>query len=162
MASGKSTVGRALAARLGIDFCDLDDLFVQRTGQQIADYFATAGEASFREKESELLTEVSARTNFVVSTGGGTPCREQNLKTMLNSGRVFFLDVPADELSRRLLPEKMLRPLIRNVKNEELELFVQSHLEERWYYYNQAHFKVMANQPPDKVVDAIVELLTKR
>lgn len=162
MASGKSTVGKALAARLGMDFCDLDDLFVQRSGQGIADFFAAEGEESFRDKETELLAEIAAQTNFVVSTGGGTPCREQNLQLMLDSGKMFFLDVPPDELARRLLDEKEQRPLIRNVEEDELESFVQSHLIERIDCYRRAHFKVSANQPPEKVVDAIVDLLTRR
>jgi shikimate kinase len=101
MASGKTTVGRLLAERLDWNFVDLDKVIEDRAGTTVADIFAGEGEAGFRERETEALEQVAKRLKTVVATGGGAPCREENLETMLAVGRVFWLDVtPAEAVAR--------------------------------------------------------------
>ena len=71
MGTGKSSVGRALAAHFNFDFIDSDELIVQRAGKPITDIFALDGEPAFRELEQQIVTELAGRTGCVISTGGG-------------------------------------------------------------------------------------------
>src|SRR4029450_7991537 len=86
MASGKTTVGRLLSERLGWEFVDLDKLIEDDAGKAVADIFAAEGEAGFRKRETAALLEVAKQRKTVVATGGGAPCREENIKAMLASG----------------------------------------------------------------------------
>ncbi len=86
MASGKTTVGRLLAERLEWAFVDLDKLIEDGAAQTVADIFAAEGEAGFRKRETEALREVAKRRKTVVATGGGAPCREENLRRCSGPG----------------------------------------------------------------------------
>ncbi len=124
-ASGKSTLGRALADRLGADFVDLDERIVQKAGMPIPEIFGSKGEVAFRDLESRALEEVVsdvARRRpapvsrnpvpAVVSLGGGTLLRGENRKLCEDSGTVFCLDTPPDEeLARRIGAAPGSRPL---------------------------------------------------
>ena len=76
--SGKTTVARLLAARLGWDWVDADDVLEARHGKSIRDVFAEEGEAGFRDRESAVLADLCGRRRCVVSTGGGVVVREAN------------------------------------------------------------------------------------
>ena len=99
--SGKTTVGRALAARLGWDFLDADERIESAAGMSIKDIFATQGETAFRDRESAVLTQLAALTRTVVATGGGVVLREPN-RALLRSGFVAWLTASAETLARRI------------------------------------------------------------
>jgi shikimate kinase len=101
MATGKTTVGRILAARLGWRLVDLDDVIAREAGQSVPRIFETEGEAGFRGREARALGEVSRERRVVVATGGGAACREDNLRAMLAAGRVVALAITAEEAVRR-------------------------------------------------------------
>jgi 3-dehydroquinate synthase len=101
MATGKTTVGRILAERLGWAMLDLDDLIVAEAGMPVAGIFAAEGEAGFRARESRALAAAAARHRAVIATGGGAACSEENLQTMLGAGRVVALGATAEESVRR-------------------------------------------------------------
>jgi shikimate kinase len=104
MASGKTTVGRLLAARLGWAFADLDDLIAAGAGRTVPQIFAAEGEAGFRRRETDAVREAAARRRAVIATGGGAACREENLAAMCLNGRVVALEVSAEESVRRAGP----------------------------------------------------------
>ena len=121
-ASGKSTLGKALAERLGAGFVDLDERIVAEAGMSIPEIFKTRGEAAFRDIESKALKEVvsgiipklptSNSTLAVVSLGGGTLLRDENRALCEESGTVFCIDTPSDEeLARRIGAAPGSRPL---------------------------------------------------
>ena len=121
-ASGKSTLGKALAERLGLGFVDLDERIVAEAGMSIPEIFKTRGEAAFRDIESKALKEVvsgiipklptSNSTLAVVSLGGGTLLRDENRALCEESGTVFCIDTPSDEeLARRIGAAPGSRPL---------------------------------------------------
>lgn len=101
MATGKTTVGRILAARLGWKLVDLDEVIAGEAGKTVPEIFAAEGEAGFRARETRALGAVSRERGQVVATGGGAACREDNLQTMLAAGRVVTLAVTPEEAVRR-------------------------------------------------------------
>jgi shikimate kinase len=115
-ASGKTTLGRQLAAYYGRGFLDLDHRIVADAGQSIPEIFASEGEDGFRRREAAALAAVASQPGrpLVVATGGGTPCFFDNLAVLHASGFVLWLDVPLRELQRRLARRNQAatRPLL--------------------------------------------------
>ena len=101
MGAGKSTVGKALARRLGRDFVDCDREIVQRTGVPIATIFEIEGEPGFRARESAVLAELAARKGIVVATGGGAVLADENRRLMRECGIVVYLHAALDHLHER-------------------------------------------------------------
>ena len=119
MGSGKSHIGKTLAKRLNYFPADLDSLVENEIGKTITEIFETYGETYFRETEKKVLNILIAE-NMVVSTGGGTACFFDNLDFMKNSGVVVFLNPPLEIIYERLKNEKLKRPLISNLTDEEI------------------------------------------
>ena len=101
MGSGKTTLGRALAAEMGIPFIDLDHYIEKRYCKTIAQLFAEKGEEGFREVERRMLHEVGEFEDVIISTGGGTPCFFDNIEYMNAQGTTVYLDVPVERLHIR-------------------------------------------------------------
>ena len=91
MATGKSTVGRQLAARLNRQVVDTDDLIEAKAGKSISKIFAEDGEARFRDMESQVAREVSRLSGYVIITGGGIVLRDENMEALKKAGPVFCL-----------------------------------------------------------------------
>ncbi len=102
--SGKTTVGRCLAQRLGRSFADMDDEIVKKAGKSIPEIFAGDGEEKFRELETEVLRELSAQSGLIIATGGGVVTKERNLPLLRRNSRIVRLDRPVEELSQEGRP----------------------------------------------------------
>jgi shikimate kinase len=100
--SGKSTVGRHLAGRLGWAFLDADAELESRAGRTIADIFREEGEAGFRDRESAVLADLVTRPNHVIATGGGVVLRPTNRELLKAAGFVAWLQAPAELLWQRI------------------------------------------------------------
>jgi len=145
MGSGKTHWGKLLSSKLQLPFRDLDSLIVEKEQRSVSDIFAAEGEEYFRYKEMEMLEDlVGKEENFILSCGGGTPCFFNNIEFMKKSGKVVWLNTSVEVLKERLLKERMSRPLIREVDDEELKRFIIRKLSERKMYYEQAD--VMVNE----------------
>ncbi|MBN1218442.1 MAG: shikimate kinase [Anaerolineae bacterium] len=102
MGTGKSSIGRLVAAELERDFVDMDALIEQREGRTISRIFADDGEAYFRRLEADLCHELAGRENLVIATGGGALVWEENLRVMESTGLVVCLDCAPAALWRRI------------------------------------------------------------
>ena len=101
MGSGKSAVGRALAARTGRRFLDTDQEIERRTGVDIPYIFEKEGEAGFREREREVIADLTQQHGIVLATGGGTVLSESNRIHLSETGIVIHLETTVDEQLRR-------------------------------------------------------------
>jgi shikimate kinase len=111
MGAGKSSVGEALAARLGYRFIDLDVEISARLGAAIPEIFDHHGEAAFRAVEREELARCAELTDVVVATGGGAFCSQANRNIIHGRGCVsVFLELPWEELEKRLASDHRERP----------------------------------------------------
>ena len=96
--SGKSTVGRILADMLERDFIETDELIVENVGKSIKDIFKEDGEAVFRDIESAVIKQVSAKNGKVIATGGGSILRSENLRALQQNSRLVFIDRSLENL----------------------------------------------------------------
>jgi len=112
MGSGKSTVGRLLAQRLGFEFVDSDDLIEAVDGRSIAAIFRKDGEPYFRRLEAQVAQELAARRGLVVATGGRLMLDRDNAAALGATGAVFCLVATAEEIIARLASEQGQRPLL--------------------------------------------------
>lgn len=139
MACGKSRRGRLMAECLGIRFIDLDDYIMRREMRTIPQIFAIDGEDVFRKLEQRYLHEVcELYGDFVMATGGGTPCFFDNMEYMNRQGKTIFLNTDVGIIVERLLKAKFRRPLISKLNNDEVYEYVEKHLQGRMPFYLQA------------------------
>ena len=138
MGCGKTTWSKKLAAHLGYEFIDLDNVLQDKVGMTIAEYFARHGEDSFRKLESSILKETDYAENTVVSTGGGLPCFFDNLQWMNANGKTLYIKLSPKTLAERLENAKTERPVLRGKKGDELVDFIAEKLAEREGFYMQA------------------------
>jgi shikimate kinase len=140
--SGKTTLGKSLAEKLKLSFLDLDTEVEKSEGRPVKGIFETNGENYFREVESNLLGEFcSAAKNFVMSTGGGTPCFNKNMMAMNKAGRTVFLDVGAKEIASRLVKTNLNdRPLLSGLNQGQLAAKIELLRLERISFYKMATF----------------------
>lgn len=110
--SGKSTVGRQLARRLGLAFEDSDHVIEQRLGCSIRDYFEREGEEAFRDIEETVIRELTQGPPRVLATGGGAVLRQTNRQCLRDAGQVIYLRSTPEELFRRLRHDTH-RPLLQ-------------------------------------------------
>lgn len=147
--AGKTTVGRALAERLGVEFRDTDEDVEQRAGKRIADIFIDDGEDAFRALETAALRDVIASSDGVVSLGGGVVMRPEN-RELLAGLPVVWLDVSLPEAVKRVGLGTSRPLLMGNVRGRLMQLMA-----ERTPVYEQvASVRVMTS---DRDVPAIVE-----
>lgn len=89
---GKTTVGRALAQRLGREFVDTDEMIERKTGKRVSEIFAEKGELYFRKLEKEAVCEASRLRGAIIATGGGAILNDQNVRALKRSGRIYFIE----------------------------------------------------------------------
>lgn len=139
MGSGKSSVGRLVAKKLGCIFRDTDQLVVRKTGMEIAELFAKKGEAFFRLEEMAALRSLADESYCVVATGGGIVTVEENRKLLGELGFVVFLKANEETIFERV-SRNQKRPLLHTADpRKTLHDLLETRLP---FYESAAHFTV--------------------
>ena len=158
MGSGKSSVGRALARRLGCEFLDLDREIEQQAGRSVAAIFGEIGESGFRKLEQEelrrLLSDPAAAR--VVALGGGAFAQPENAAAIRNTGVLtIFLDAPAESMWRRCQEDPQDRPM-RGTYRQFSELY-----RKRTEHYSQANWRIDSSQKTaEEIAKELADQLT--
>jgi shikimate kinase len=163
MASGKTTVGRELAKRIGASFFDTDTEVEKREGLPIAEIFGRRGEGFFRELESRVLADLTAdcgNSNLVIATGGGLPCTGDNLSLMNRTGITVYLRSTIDDIMNRVVRVRE-RPVFESAGNRDA---LWELLKERERHYSRAAFTVDNGNDgsPKYTAETIAHLLKTR
>ncbi|HVB03604.1 MAG TPA: shikimate kinase [Chitinophagaceae bacterium] len=156
MGAGKSHWGRKLSSQLNRPLFDLDQEIAAVEKMEVSEIFRIWGEAHFRECERMLLHRLSAKPEFILACGGGTPCFFDNMTFMNATGKTIWLNPSVERIIGRLQVRKYRRPLIADLSDDALLAYVSQKLGERSPYYGQAQYKI----DPDRIsVTAFVETI---
>jgi shikimate kinase len=142
--SGKSTVGRQLARRLGLGFADTDHVIEQRIGCSIREFFEREGEDAFRDIEEEVIRELAQAGPGVLATGGGAVLRPANREALRSGAHVIYLRSTPEELFKRLRHDAN-RPLLQVA--DPLARLRSLYDERDPLYRETAHFIIETGRP---------------
>ena len=166
MASGKTSVGRALAQSLSDDatlrsaggwtLVDADDVIVERAGKPIHRIFSEDGEPAFRELERQVIADLCVGERQVIASGGGSFVDPQNRDVMLSGGRVFFLSASPAVILRRVQEEDARGPIRPLLAVEDPEARIAELLAQRMPAYTQAHHTVETDALTAEGVAAVI------
>ncbi|MGC8741597.1 MAG: (d)CMP kinase [Candidatus Sumerlaeaceae bacterium] len=160
MGSGKTSIGRDLAKKTGMEFIDLDELIERRANMTIPAIFQTRGEAYFRQLESEVLEEIMSARHSVIATGGGVILSAENRQRLRELGLVVWLDAPAEVLLERIGDDPN-RPLLS--RSQPLKKLTQLLHERRDLYAETSDIHLdTTDHTTDEIVERIIEELDKR
>jgi len=156
-ATGKSSVGRRLAAELGLGFFDMDQELELRQGQSISEMVADRGWPYFRGLEKELLTELTAKRGLVISTGGGAILHQDIWPQVKESGLVVWLTADRETICRRLLGDDQTASQRPTLTGTDPYAEIAMVLREREPLYRQGcHFSVDTGA---MTIDEVVTLI---
>lgn len=139
MGCGKSTIGRILSKRAGLEFVDMDLYIQDKAGMTVSEIFEKYGEERFREMETEACRELAERENLVIAAGGGTLAFQRNIDILKSSGKIIFIDVSYENLCIRLRRDTR-RPLLQVENRDER---IKELLEKRLPIYRGAASVIM-------------------
>ncbi len=149
--SGKTTLGKQLASRLGRTFVDADDFVVLLEGKSIADMFAVS-EEYFRDAETRAAQELAKRRGLVVACGGGVIKRSVNIEIFKETGVVIFLDRSPDDIVTDV--DVASRPLLKDGKQKVYDLY-----DERIALYRAAaDYTIVNDKKAEEILDELVRL----
>lgn len=139
MGCGKSTTAKKLSSRLGYHLMDMDYKLEEEYHVTIADMLVKYDEFAFRKLEQKILNKTFSLKNTVISTGGGTPCFEDNMEKINNHGLSLYIQVSPKMLYDRLRNSSRPRPLLQKIKPDQQLQYIEDLLIEREKYYLKAH-----------------------
>ena len=155
MGCGKTSVGKQLSLKTGLNFIDTDRYIEKTSGLPVSEIFKIYGEAHFRNLEKICVKTVSTSASAIISTGGGVILDEKNIFYLKQNGKIFYLDASVDIITSRLISDST-RPLIKN-KNSIKKLF----FERKEKYLSSADFIIDANQNLDAICHDIHNKIEK-
>ncbi len=155
MGSGKTTVGKNLSNYTGVKFIDTDNYIEKRVGQTINQIFNKYGESYFREIEKDCIKEISSKTGYIISTGGGAILNKDNVDNLKKSGKIIFINVPFDIITHRLSKDNT-RPIIKNLDITSIEELFKKRQKK---YQSVADIMVDGTASVDKVCNEITSKL---
>ncbi|MEK7449043.1 MAG: shikimate kinase [Planctomycetota bacterium] len=159
---GKTTVGKILARKLGMDFIDSDDYIEQKYGLAVSEFFRGRGESFFRLLESDAITELSKFDSRVISVGGGAILKYRNIKNLKRHGVILLLQADCDTVFRRLQAD-ICTPRQRPPLTAQTDLYteIKEVMEFRKPYYERAADYTIdtTSKNVDNVIAEILEIM---
>lgn len=162
MASGKSTIGRILAEKLGYAYMDTDHVIEQVNKSTITQIFKEKGETYFRNEELKVAKFISQLENIVISTGGGLPIYHDNMQRLNNSGITIYIDVNVETIAHRILNDAGTRPLHTQTNKATLLKDIKTKLDQRKPVYEKAHQKINGHSSPQDLASHIMNAIHQR
>lgn len=159
MGSGKSTIGKLLSQKIGFSHLDLDDFFEESYKISIMDFFRKYDEAVFRPIETEMLEKTFSLNNYIISTGGGTPCFKNNMDLINANGFSVYIKMDTESLFDRLKHARRPRPRTTFLDGDALMQRILEDMKVREKYYQQA---VMVVKGEDIDIDRLASDLLKK
>lgn len=165
MGSGKTTIGKKLAAKLNIIHIDSDDYIENKAGKTINQIFKGFGESVFRKLEKVAITDISKESNIVISLGGGALINPDNVRRVKKRGVLFYLKTSSGEILKRVKSTNT-RPLLQNpdgspAPEEETIKHIEMMLKVRQPGYNKSDYIIITdNNKEDEVVNSILEIIS--
>ncbi|HXG62007.1 MAG TPA: shikimate kinase [Planctomycetota bacterium] len=135
--SGKTTVGKALAARLGREFIDCDEHIERKTHLTIREIFERWGESHFRNLESEAIADLAKLDGKVIATGGGAVLRYKNIQMLKRNAKIFHLEVNPENAFRRIEADGSTRQRRPALTEKDPFTEIREQIELRRPYYLQ-------------------------
>jgi shikimate kinase len=136
--TGKTSVGKIIAQKLGMGFIDADDELVKQQGVTIVDMVDTHGWDYFRDKESDVIKDISEMDNIVVATGGGVILNKTNVECMKRSGIVVWLKANSETIEQRMLQDTKTDESRPSLTSKGIIGEIQQTIEERSPLYKAA------------------------
>ena len=143
MGVGKTTIAKLLSDKLKLPFCDTDQIIEQEEKRSIAEIFKKEGKLHFRMLETELLKQYNSKG--IVACGGGLAIHNNNMELINSKGISIYLKASANCLYNRLKDDKKSRPLIANITNEKLKLYLKKELKNRSPFYKLAQHTILVD-----------------
>ncbi len=157
MGTGKTTIGRLLASRLGCPFIDSDKKVEYENNMTIREIFELHGEEYFRQKEKDVIGKIARYNNVVIATGGGVVLSNENMRKLKKKGIIIALTASSDIIVERT-KRRTTRPLLLETSNQEQT--VNKLLNERGELYQNADFSIdTSTNSPQHVITEIMLFL---
>ncbi len=156
MGTGKTTLGRLLAEKIGYEFIDTDALIEKQISQTIAELFEEQGEAAFRKLESDLVEGLAQKEGLVIATGGGLVLDPNNVAVLSKTGKIICLTASPEEILARVAKQQDVRPLLqeKDPKAKIIDL-----LQQRDSVYRQFPQLSTSDSSPDKLIGELLKLI---
>jgi len=160
-ATGKTTLAKLLAQRLGWEWIDADVEIERRAGKTIARIFAEDGEPAFRDLEARVIADLCRRDRLLLAAGGGAPMREENRQTMRQNGKVVWLTARPETILRRMSDDATTAQRRPNLTDKDpLEEIVQLLAQREPMYRETAHLWIdTENRTPEELTAEILDRL---
>jgi shikimate kinase len=150
--SGKTTIGLAAAQQCGLTFVDTDEIMEAQYGK-ISDIFATQGEAVFRLLETQAILQAALLQNHIISTGGGSILKEENITALKQNGKVVYICRPLQKIISDI--EDVNRPLIKGKSGALVELYRQR----KALYEKYADYTLQNDSSINQAVQALAQYI---
>ncbi len=158
MGSGKTTIGIKIAEQTGLRWYDTDGIIVDKHGK-ISDIFEYYGEAHFRKLETEIVKELAAQDDLIISTGGGLVLKSENNVLLKKNGKIVFLRATLDTLAKRLKVDGE-RPLLQTSTENIRDRLARLLAERSPVYENVADYIVdVDGKTPENIATEILEII---
>jgi shikimate kinase len=160
MGAGKSSVGRCLERRTGLQRFDTDEMVSARFGKSISEIFSGSGEEPFRRAETEVLANMSAAQPAIIVTGGGIVLRDENLKQLKRLGLVIWLDADEQVLFERA-SRRGNRPLLKTDDPRSTLARIRAERENRYAQASDVRVDT-SHRSHEEVADIILAEIDRR